>query len=65
MWVLARLRFAGLIFLFRVFWRRQGVEQSTMYRDTRRVTFAKGKTIGSGRNRERVITRGTVEHPVD
>ena len=57
MWVLARFGFAGLIFLFRMFWRRQGVEQSTMYRDTRRVTYAKRKTIGSGLNRERVITK--------
>ena len=57
MWVLARFGFAGLVFLFRMLWRRQGVEQSTMYRDTRRVTFAKRKTTGSGLNQQRVITK--------
>jgi hypothetical protein len=57
MWVLARFGFAGLVFLFRMLWRRQGVEQSTMYRDTRRVTYAKRKTTGSGLSRQRVITK--------
>ncbi|HUR57497.1 MAG TPA: hypothetical protein VM029_07295, partial [Opitutaceae bacterium] len=48
MWVLARFGFAGLVFLFRVFWRRQGVERSALYRDTRRVILTKKSKVGDG-----------------
>lgn len=45
MWILARLAFLGLVFLCRAFWRRQGVDQSVLYRGTRRVTFTKKNKI--------------------
>jgi hypothetical protein len=45
MWVIARFVFLGLVFLFRAFWRRQGVDQSVLYRGTRRVSFEKKDKI--------------------
>lgn len=45
MWVLARFAFLGLVFLYRACWRRQGVDQSTLYRGTRRVTFTKNDKL--------------------
>ena len=45
MWIIARYVFLGLVFLFRAFWRRQGVDQSVLYRGTRRVTFQKKDKI--------------------
>ena len=54
MWILARLGFAFLVFLFRALWRRQGIDQSVLYRDTRRVTLAKHR---KDENRQRVIKK--------
>jgi hypothetical protein len=48
MWVLARFGFAGLVFLFRFFGRRQGVERSALFRDTRRVILTKKSKFGDG-----------------
>lgn len=45
MWVLARFAFLGCVFLWRAFWRRQGVDQSVPYRGTRRVVFEKKEKI--------------------
>ncbi len=57
MWVLARFGFAALVFLFRALWRRQGLDQSVIYRDTQRVTLARHKTIGPRHDRQRVISK--------
>jgi hypothetical protein len=56
MWVLVRIGFAGLVFLFRALWRRQGIDQSVIYRDTRRLTAATYETTGDKGNRARVIS---------
>jgi len=52
MWVLVRIGFAGLVFLFRALWRRQGIDKSVIYRDTRLLTF-RYETSGSEGNRAR------------
>ncbi len=57
MWVLARFGFAALVFLFRALWRRQGVDESVLYRDTRRVTLAKYTSTGARGNEQRVISK--------
>ena len=57
MWVLVRIGFAGLVFIFRALWRRQGIDKSVIYRDTRRLTAATYETTGTKGNRSRVISK--------
>jgi len=57
MWVLARFGFAALVFIFRALWRRQGMDQSVIYRDTHRVTLAKHTTTGPRHDRQRIISK--------
>lgn len=57
MWVLIRFAFAGLVFLTRLVWRRQGVEQASVYADTRRLLYQKRKTEGPRGYREKVVVK--------
>lgn len=57
MWVLLRFGFAGLVFLFRFLWRRQGVEKSSVYADTRQVLFTERKTVGGKGDRHEIIAK--------
>ncbi|AOS43336.1 hypothetical protein Verru16b_00379 [Lacunisphaera limnophila] len=57
MWVLIRFAFAAVVFVTRLLWRRQGVEQSSVFADTRQVLFTKSKTVGRGRNRHKELVK--------
>jgi hypothetical protein len=57
MWVLIRFAFAGLVFLTRLLWHRQGVEQASVYADTRRLLYQQRKTEGPPGDRQKVVVK--------
>jgi len=57
MWILIRFGFVAFLFLVRMVWRRQGVEQRTLYGEYPRVLLTKSKNVGSGADRQSVLTK--------